>query len=501
MNLRGAVGWIPVALAVTLRLHFLSRVHEPPDLWMPDGSSYLTIARGILRGQLSPEAWIFPPGYPLCGAALSFVGGAGAGLLASSFLGSVLLVAAATLLGRWAGLPRAGFVAALILACHPDLVLAGVVPLSEATFLALLVTAAALLESGLRPRRGFHAVAGGVLAGLAVLTRPEAILAVALLVVVAVARRRVAVAGFATAAAVVVLPYVVALHSASGVWALSLKPYVFVPLGEVHESAPSYVEGRIRWERFWEATLDDAGAPDPRRLVAATSLAERFSPAGLAGDWIRNVGHAAARLSPAAWLLWVGGVAGLARPRIGAGRSRVLVGALAAPFLAAPFVQAPTGRFADATVPALAWGSGLLADRVSRAAARRWPPVARRALPLGGIIAALALTAWPLVALAPVARDYHWMGRQVQVQVELGLGRPADAIRTAREGIRIDPGDPRFRNVLGYLLEKQGDLAAAEEAYRAAVRLGGQSTGLERLLLESGRGEETGAVSRAERVE
>lgn len=51
------------------------------------------------------------------------------------------------------------------------------------------------------------------------------------------------------------------------------------------------------------------------------------------------------------------------------------------------------------------------------------------------------------------------------------MNRPADAVSTSRQAVKIDPNDPAPHFALGRHLERTGDLAAAEAEYRAALKL------------------------------
>lgn len=469
--------WTPVGLAAALRILLLPYVSEPPASWLGDSHNYLEIAKELLAGRIPPIMWVFPPGYPLAGIALAPLGGVGAGLIAASLLSGVLCSAIVLRAGRTIGLPVAGFVAALVLACQPDLLLYGVRPYSESTSLLFVMASAVCLEVALRHPGFATRITAGLLGGLGVLTRPENLLAAVALAAFALVRGptgRRAAAVFMVGVSLVVLPYVVGLRVASGVWSLTLKPYIAV--NEVYRSAPDYVEGRVFWDTYWEQLHDDQGRLEPRALVESLSLRSRMKVSQPIRDWRQHVAVAAHGSSWGYKALWALGLLGLLWPsRFARGRVTAVLASL--PLLVVLFVHPPTDRFFIPALPALAWGTGLLAEHVVRTLAvrRKWTLTVAAVL----VVPAIGLWAWTS-ALAGV-EGIHWTGRWREIQVRATRGKWDAAETITRQGMEIDPNDPRFVNVWGYLRESQGDLAGAREAYLRAVDMGGDPTGL-RLL-------------------
>jgi 4-amino-4-deoxy-L-arabinose transferase-like glycosyltransferase len=201
----------------------------PPIGLFGDGWFFHEVARLVADGDgyLSPESFIFkgivrptaehPPLFAFLLAVVTKLG-IGAELAQRALCGTLLgsgTVVLLGLLGRRLGGGRAGLFAALLAAVYPTLIAADGALLSESLY-GLLVAAAMLAALRLRDRpTPSRALALGGLCGLAALTRPEALLLLALLAVpVTLAtgkdgvRIRVARAGLVIlAAAVVVGPW------------------------------------------------------------------------------------------------------------------------------------------------------------------------------------------------------------------------------------------------------------------------------------------------------
>lgn len=71
------------------------------------------------------------------------------------------------------------------------------------------------------------------------------------------------------------------------------------------------------------------------------------------------------------------------------------------------------------------------------------------------------------------------------------MNRPADAVATARQAVKLDPGDPAPHFALGRHLERVGDLAGAEAEFRAALKVDDKNAPvmieLARLLMDQNR--------------
>ncbi len=179
---RFALGLV-VAAAVVVRLAFAAYAARSPA-GLHDPGFYRYLASSLAAGDGyrygdGPTAY-YPVGYPALLGALAWVVHhtplpdtdtavvVGLNVIAAA----VAVVATYVLARRWLSERRA-LVAAGIMALLPNLVFHGAVALSEPLFLALFVPALVLLVAPDAVRGGL--VAGGVLLGLATLTRPVAL--------------------------------------------------------------------------------------------------------------------------------------------------------------------------------------------------------------------------------------------------------------------------------------------------------------------------------------
>ena len=156
------------ALALRLPMLALRRLVEG------DGVHYATLARAILAGDMSGLAnpywsnlW---PGVIAAIACLTGLDVVTAGRTASLLAGSALAPATAALASHALG-PRTGLVAGLLVAIHPWLIQFSTLVFTESFFSLLLVL---VLLSAVRRPNGSGVGATGALAGLALVTRPEA---------------------------------------------------------------------------------------------------------------------------------------------------------------------------------------------------------------------------------------------------------------------------------------------------------------------------------------
>jgi hypothetical protein len=174
-----------LALALGLRL-LVALAHLDAPLSF-DPADYDRHARSLVDHLNYPSAYAAgpgptafrPPGYPMFLAGVYAVtgGGPGAGRVAQALLGTVIVALIGLIALQLWGM-RAKVVASGIAAVYPPLVLVGATLLSEPLFVVLLLGATAAALAHRRAGRGVRwALAAGVLAGLAWLTRSLALLA------------------------------------------------------------------------------------------------------------------------------------------------------------------------------------------------------------------------------------------------------------------------------------------------------------------------------------
>jgi len=191
-----------------------------------DGVNYALLARSILGGDLSglsnpywSNLW---PGVIAATAWFTGLDVVMAGRTASLLAGSFLAPATAALACRTLGL-RTGLIAGLLVAVHPWLIQFSTLVFTESFFALLLVM---VLLSAVRRQAGPVVAATGVWAGLALVTRPEAIAAIAAIILGFLRRGRTvgyrAVLPVASLFAAIVLAFLLArallVHQYFGAW-------------------------------------------------------------------------------------------------------------------------------------------------------------------------------------------------------------------------------------------------------------------------------------------
>jgi len=477
-----------VAAGAALRIAVAVRLATSPAEWTGDARIYLRLAEAIARGEWIPQGWIWPPGFPLAGVSLAWAGGAGRGLLLTSLLAGIALPVLLLVAGRLAGRPRTGLVAATVVAFHPEAVLASARPLSESFALALVVATVVLAAQALPAGRARLAAAAGIVAGLAALTRPESLAASALLPALGLrggrAPRR-AVLAYVGLLVLTVAPYVIALHSASGIWALTLKPHWNLLKYDAYDSATDrYGDMREAWARAIDELRGDSGEPDPRRIAAAADPGSFLRSGDALHHWIGHARKSAERTPPLVLALGAFALAGLALP--GSRRSAGLAAISAVPFLAVPVFVHPVGRFALPLLPAMAWGLGRWADL-----AIGFRP--RIAIPAVTVLV-VATAAGGAGSSWKHAGEAAWHERRTDAEAALAESRLREAERLLEPVLRDRRADPEVLALWARLRLAQGRPAEAEDAYRRAVERGGSPASLARLLAEQGRASEADAA-------
>lgn len=381
-----------------------------------EGAEYARIAQNLRNGvgyvgiaTPGPEI-MFPPLYPFLIAAVSFLTGDYelAARLISVCAGAALPLAVFGIASRLFGRSTA-IVAAVLAGGHPFLVTLSATAYSETLYLTLFLGGVYLVLRGLdQPSPRVWALAGGLF-GLAYLTRPEALVTLAIAVMLRVIapggplRRRIAWGLSAVAVfLLLVSPYVLFLYRATGQLRLEGKSAVHLAFGkrivagqsvdEAQYSIDERLEGTGVWMRpvielFHETRLE------PATIAVVTVKAAR-----------RNAPLMLSYLSSP----WMGGpiLFGLAvlgffrRPwRRGTALAHLTVTLVAVGCLIGPLsVHFPDVRFAFVLIPfVVLWGSAGLVQvfRWTRATAAVIVPTepARR---LGGVALAGILAAAPL---------------------------------------------------------------------------------------------------------
>lgn len=202
-----------------------------------DGPDFLWQAQRMLAGRWADAlSHHYHPLYAVLSAGGALVlGDVVAGAVLVSIVAGAVAVWAVYALARRAFPDRPGvaLAAALLAAVHSASVTHTSDVRSDGLHAALFVLSVATLLAAL-DEGGWRWLAAGATAGLAYLTRPEALflLAPALMAAVACGWRRgprpasLAALGFAAGLALITSPYVVAIHELTGRWVLSMKPSI-----------------------------------------------------------------------------------------------------------------------------------------------------------------------------------------------------------------------------------------------------------------------------------
>lgn len=214
--------------ALMVRLYFLPFYR----VISADGVGYVTAARSLLRGDPATLT-VYGVVYPSLTALVSLIGlnTETAGRLVSAVMGSMLVVPL-YLLARDLFDRKVGAIACiLVIACPPLRSWAGEV-MTQATYITLLVTWYWLLWRAYRRGAISWSIAAGAVAGLSFLTRPESLVAFAVmapLLLLPLAddrplKQRIILTAACVGAFVLMLsPFVILVHHVTGQWQLTGK--------------------------------------------------------------------------------------------------------------------------------------------------------------------------------------------------------------------------------------------------------------------------------------
>jgi 4-amino-4-deoxy-L-arabinose transferase-like glycosyltransferase len=281
-------------LGIALRLPMLSR-HRLAE---GDGVHYAHLARSIVAGDFSGLANPYWSNlWPAVIAATSRLTGldvVASGRLASLVSGALLVLLTAALAARLFG-PTVGLFAGLLAAAHPWLIHFSTLVFTESLFAALV--AATLLATLHARDRGEAAALAGLLGGLAVVTRPEALAVVtaAVLWLIAAPPRPALRLRFARAALLAVPVMVLLL----GRGALVHRYYGFWDFGVGGKGMPNLLVGLAPTDRDKARVATEArpGGENALAQAAREGTIAGFAaahPAILARHTARNLGRLAA---------------------------------------------------------------------------------------------------------------------------------------------------------------------------------------------------------------
>lgn len=227
-----------VLVGLGVRL-YAGTLHRMPEF---DATYYISYFR------VPGWSWVFPPGYPAAIEVLRIFieNGITAARVVSALWGALLAVPVVIIARRYVS-PLLTFAAALLVELNPLMIRQSGMALSEMQYVALLLFALMVYLHA-------HRLLAGIIAGLAYLTRPEALVfAGALLLYDALRfRQKAGLARLALGFLLVSLPYVGYLKASTGEWTVSPKLMNVRERGENLEEnlrteslqyrAPSFVE-------------------------------------------------------------------------------------------------------------------------------------------------------------------------------------------------------------------------------------------------------------------
>jgi hypothetical protein len=177
-----AGGWWAIALvlvmAVALRVAFWSLQAQSGAVQPADPEEYYRAAVQLLHGGYDDTGkWLRPPLYPAFLAVMFFLGGINVALaLLGQALFSALSVLTFVLMGGWLfERPNVALLSGVIAALFVPLASFGSVLFAEALFVPLIILALALLDRVLVTGNRWMALLGGIVLGLAALTRAVAL--------------------------------------------------------------------------------------------------------------------------------------------------------------------------------------------------------------------------------------------------------------------------------------------------------------------------------------
>ena len=264
-----------------------------------DGVGYVTAARSLLNGIYSPMT-VYGVVYPFLTAVVSLAGLSTeiAGRLVSAFMGS-LLVVPLYLLARDFFNRNVGIIACILVIAWPPLRSWAGEVMTQSTYITLIITWYWLLWRAYRRGSIPWSLAAGVVAGLSYLTRPESLVA------------------FAVMAPVLLLPHagtrtvkerVILTATCVGAFILMLSPFIML----VH-----HVTGQWQLTGKGGATLADAlseylGRPDLKNEPGFKGIGFleviRSYPGFLWINLVKNFGKMLQMMLP--WYLWIAVVMG-----------------------------------------------------------------------------------------------------------------------------------------------------------------------------------------------
>ena len=284
-------------IAFLVRLSLLEYFQAP---LVGDAAVYGKIAWGIKNGHgLHWWSVVWPPFYPFMILLFSPVAGSleSAASAVSLFLGSLTVVPFFFLAKRVFDY-RSAYLGSLLVVFFPALVAISGISLSEATYTFFLLVTLFLGWLLITVRSLLYALLFGLLSGICYLTRPEFLVAFALLLLVflivgmkkKIHRRLKTVALFAICLVgflILVLPYVNFMHSQTGHWILSGKTAHNILKQKAYSKGLNYLEQRKAFARVLDG-LTPEGEIKGKVLLGEESMVSYVTSPGFFAGYLKN---------------------------------------------------------------------------------------------------------------------------------------------------------------------------------------------------------------------
>ncbi|UCB51835.1 MAG: glycosyltransferase family 39 protein [Candidatus Zixiibacteriota bacterium] len=290
---------ILILLAFLVRLSHLEYFQAP---LVGDAAIYGKIAWGIQNGHgLHWWSVVWPPFYPFMILLFSLVAGSldSAAFAVSLLLGSLIVVPFFFLAKRIFDY-RSAYLGSLLVVFFPALVTISATSLSEATYTFFLLLTLLLGWLLITARSLLFAFLFGLLGGICYLTRPEFLVAFALLVLiflVAGIKRKtrrgpktvglllICLLGFL----ILALPYVNFMHSQTGHWILSGKTAHNILKQKAYSKGLNYLEQRKAFAEVLDG-LTPEGEVRGKVLLGEESMISYVTSSGFLAGYLKNAG-------------------------------------------------------------------------------------------------------------------------------------------------------------------------------------------------------------------
>lgn len=450
---------ISFLIALLIRLSLLEHFQSP---LVGDAAVYGKIAWGIRNGQgLHWWSVVWPPFYPFMIILFSLVVGSleSAASAVSLVLGSLIVVPFFFLARKTLGY-RAAYLGTFLVIFFPALVAISASSLSEATYTFFLLLTLLLGWLLVTQRSLLHAFLFGLLSGICYLTRPEFLVAFALLLLVFLiieirkrVRRKpktvvlflVCLVGFL----ILVFPYVNFMHSQTGHWILSGKTAHNILKQKAYSRGLDYLGQRKAFAEVVDG-LTPEGEIKGRVLLGEESILSYVTSSGFVAGYLTNTWKGVKGVNLFLLLFLLLSLFYVFSWKIDKAHweKRVFLLCAFSPILTMPIFFSPAGRLIQPYAPLLILLSvaGILNIRKALA---KFPKKSGQSISLGAFavllaVAFLSVLAW--AQAAAMARNHEATFRNLKLESEefKKLGLWADRILPKDAAVMYLSGDSFF---------------------------------------------------------